>query len=108
MTVTCRNYTKARRHPKVIGRLPGGKPLPVPITMPQLFALAVSACLVALLFLFTPLGGLPPIVAVIVGATIIVVPFVAVRAWRPDQRAPHAQFRALTLDRFADWTESRR
>lgn len=108
MSVTCRNYTKARRHPKVLGRLPGGKPLPVPITMPQLAVVAVAACIVAALFLATPLGDLPPIVAVIVAATILVVPFVAVRAWRPDQRAAHAHLRALTLDRVNDWLESRR
>lgn len=108
MVVECRNYTKARRHPKVLGRLPGGKPLPVPVTMPQLAALVVSACLVAALFLWTGLAQLGPFPSVIISCTLVAVPFVAVRKWRPDQRAPLAQLRALTLTRLSDWMDSRR
>lgn len=108
MGVDCRNYTKARRHPKVLGRLPGGKPMPVPITMPQLAVLAVMFIVVALILWLTPLIEMGPFATVIVAATAVVVPFLAIRKWRPDSRGPFAQLRALTLDRLSDYLEARR
>lgn len=108
MGITCRNYTKAHRHPKVMGRLPGGKPLPVPITMPQLAVGAVSVCLVAVLFYFCGLAALGPIPSVLISLGLVAVPFVMIRAWHPDQRSPHAHLRALTLDRLNDYLEARR
>jgi hypothetical protein len=91
-----------------MGRLPGGKPLPVPITMPQLAALAFSACLVTVLFLFLPVADWGPAPSVGLAVTIVLIPFVAVRAWHPDSRSAGAHLRAMTLDRLNDRLEARR
>lgn len=83
--IVCHVYTKARRHPKVIGVI-GGKVMPYVSTNAQLGAFIGTALF---LLKFRRLYGFLPIplqLIVIVGLPVGA--WFAVRFWQPDDRSP--------------------
>jgi hypothetical protein len=85
-SITCVAYTKARRHPHVVGVI-GGKVMPWPSTNTQLGAFIGVALF---LLKFRPIwGAILPIPLQLI--TIISLPCLAwwgVRYWHPDDRSP--------------------